>query len=716
MWVNWRPLKVKGRITKIPYATNGRKASSTDEKTWATYDEVKAVSPNIGIIFSPAEKLLGIDIDHCLTDNKIEHEQKEQIAELILEADTYTEISPSGTGLHLFLIVPMGLHLDANRHAGFECYTSGRYFTVTEDPYGEARPVREVDGGEAVRLLEIIGYPWKKEEVVPTVTATAVKEDIEPRVPVKLEDDVLLTKMFASKNGSDIRALYDGDVSTYENDESKADMALCSYLAFWTGKDPVQMERLWTASTLGSREKTKERKDYRDRTIMAAIERCHDVYSVTQKSLEIKKTSNDLDLLFLMNDKKEKVYVQNTENMCRVLRKHLDFSGRFRFDDFKNVYEIKPMQIDIWRTLEDNDAVNVQTAIQILFPFFGKVGKDMVYDAIIKVSKENRIDSASDWIKSITWDKTPRLDEWLSKVYGAPVDAYHKSVGSNWLKGLVKRIIEPGCKFDYVLVLEGEQGTKKSTSLRVLGGDWHVETTMSTDTKDFFMQFQGKAIVEFSEGETLSRTEVKRMKAIITMQSDKYRPPYERTSQDFPRRCVFAMTTNQEEYLKDETGNRRWLPVTLRIAEANVEWLTNNRDQMFAEAYHRVFNLKETVYDFPKAEMIEAQSSRRIHDPNNELVSDWYFNKLSFEQRKDGITIQQVYRDAIYAGFTAKPIDRYNEMSIADVLKNHLKLEKRRKMINAVQSTRWFDPKIKEDDEDPSVFDETEKIISGIGW
>src|ERR1019366_4581729 len=253
--------------------------------------------------------------------------------------------------------------------------------------------------------------------------------------------------------------------------------------------------------------------------------------------------------------------------------------------------------------------------------------KDMVGDAIRLISRENQFDSAIDYIKSLKWDKTNRLDSWLHDVYGVSKNEYHTAVGSNWLKGLVKRITQPGCKFDYVLVLEGEQGTKKSTSLGILGGDWHVETVMSTDSKDFYMQFQGKAIVEFSEGETLTRTEVKRMKAIITTQVDKYRPPYEALSQDFPRRCVFAMTTNQSEYLKDETGNRRWLPITL-LKEADVEWLRANRDRLFAEAYYRLTTENETVHEFPLLATADQQAARRLDEPYTEDICRWYMKTL----------------------------------------------------------------------------------------
>lgn len=410
-----------------------------------------------------------------------------------------------------------------------------------------------------------------------------------------------------------------------------------------------------------------------------------------RRSVETKKNEN-IELLFIYNKEGKKVFTLNTENIYRILKLHSNFERRFRFDSFKNIFEIKPTTTDTWRQLEDNDAVNIQTSISILFPAFSKVGKEMVYDAIIKVSKEQKIDSAIDYMEGLVWDKIPRLDTWLSSTYGTPNDLYHRAAGSNWLKGMVKRLIEPGCKFDFVLVLEGKQGVKKSTSLHILGGDWHVETTMSTDSKDFFLQFSGKSIIEFSEGETLSRTEVKRMKAIITMQYDRLRAPYERSTQDFPRRCVFAMTTNQTEYLKDETGNRRWLPVAVLLEKANVEWLQENREQLFAEAYYRVKVLKETVYEFPEKETTEIQDARRIKDPNAELVSNWYWNVIDAKTRLDGITIHQVYRDALNNHYPTRPMTKWDEMSIADILKNHLKLLKKPTNRGKVRAIHWFNP------------------------
>ncbi len=684
-FVNYKIVLKAGKKTKIPYYAKNKPASSTDEKTWLTYDEAMMNLDNgsngfdgYGIIFKPDQKLVGIDIDHCMKDGKIEHEQKKVIERLIKEADTYTEISPSKEGLHLFLLIDDegGLDTTIHKKAPYEVYTQGRYFTVTENSYGEPKPVRVVSKSEAVAILNIIGMVNKED--VPTKELLTDYKSL-------FSDDQILARMFGSKNGDDIKKMYMGDLSDYKNDESSADSALVHHLAFWTRKDAEQMERIWLASPLAQRKKTQSRKDYRDRTVQHAIENCKDVY----EPVFLKRGLEDLDLLFTTDSKGNRLYLKNTENMARLLRHHADFTGRFRYDFFKNIFEIK--EGEVWRTLEDSDTTKVQTRISVLFPeTFGNISEDIIYKTIVLVSKENQIDSASDFVKSIKWDGVPRVDTWLCKAYGVEDNLYHQAVGSNWLKGLVKRIVIPACKFDYVLVLEGEQGIKKSTSLMALGGEWYLETAMSTENKDFFMQFQGKAIIEFSEGETLSRTEVKRMKAIITMQTDKYRPAYGRLSVDFPRRCVFAMTTNQEEYLKDETGNRRWLPVACKQV-ADVDWILANREQLFAEAYKRVIIDNEKIWEFPDEETKKEQEARRIKDANDETIVDWYWNKLTADERARGITITQAHSDALNGSMSfGKSMNKFQEMSIANILRNTLHLTKKRKELNGAKITKWY--------------------------
>jgi predicted P-loop ATPase len=231
---------------------------------------------------------------------------------------------------------------------------------------------------------------------------------------------------------------------------------------------------------------------------------------------------------------------------------------------------------------------------------------------------------------------------------------------------------------------------------------------MSTDNKDFFMQFEGKAIIEFSEGETLSRTEVKKMKSIITTAVDRYRPSYGRVSEDFPRRCVFAMTTNQDEYLKDETGNRRWLPVRVVLPEANVQWLADNRDQLLAEAYTRVITNHETTYEFPREETLAQQSARRISDPNEDRVIEWYYNDphLTDTMRDEGITVQQVYTFALSG---LGQMRRYDEQNIAGILREKLKLTRVRRSIGGTQQWRWIN-------ENVSLFTALEEDLAKDVW
>lgn len=677
-WVVWMLEKVGDRTTKVPYTIRGKKASSTNPDDWATYADAKKALANfgtgIGIIFTPEETLLGIDIDHVLENKKLVGEHAAQIAALIKNADTYTEISPSGSGLHAYLKIEGRLTLSSNRRSPFEAYTSGRFFTFTEDSYGKKKPIRTVTQEEAVGILESIGYPWNKK--------SEAKELIHVN---RFSDEELLAKMFGSKNGEKIKDIYAGDVNAYDGDVSRADSSLLNHLAFWSGKDAEQMERLWLESPLGQREKTLKRKDYRTRSIENAIASCKDIYKPLRDDFEI-------DFLFTPGAKGDKLFNKNVENVARVLRQHPDFSDRFRLDEFKNRMEIKDEEK--WRPLIDSDAIVVQSQISMRYQFLRTVSKDMVYDAIIMVSKENAIDSAKLFMRSLIWDLIPRLDSWIAKTCGTEDDEYHQAVSANWMKGLVKRVMVPGSKFDYVLVLEGPQGIKKSTCLDIIGAmpdgeNWHVESTMSTDNKDFFMQMEGKAIMEFSEGETASRTEIKKMKAIITTAVDRYRPSYGRIAQDFPRHCVFAMTTNQEEYLKDETGNRRWLPVKVIFDEVNIKWLKENRDQLFAEAYHRVMVLNETTWEFPAEATLAAQESRRISDPNEERVAEWYYEFLSDQDRINGITVAQAYAGALNGIGTV--MRKYEEMMLTDIFKRALKLESKRKMVNGIQQWRWYE-------------------------
>lgn len=427
---------------------------------------------------------------------------------------------------------------------------------------------------------------------------------------------------------------------------------------------------------------------------------------------KIKKDASldELDLLFTFQGKNlEKVFTMNTENICRIFRKHPHFKGRLRYNSFTAKKEVKLFSdVDTFVERSDHDEIVLQTEISLMFSPFQKISKQMVSDAMDKVAFENSYDEAQEFFKNLVWDKKDRLDTWLHEAYGVPDDAYHKAVGKNWLVGMASRIMYPGSKFDHVLVLEGPQGSKKSSSFAVLAGQkWHMETTMSLDKKDFFEALLGKIIVEFAEGETMNRASIEKMKAIITTNVDRFRVSYGRTAQDFPRRCVFAMTTNKDQYLIDETGSRRWLPVRVERDEANLEWIAENREQLFAEAYHLLMN-KHKFWEFPREETLAQQEMRQERNPNEPLVEQYIIDNMR-TIRSEGVTVNDIYEKVFYNGFPSKPIQRYDEMVIAGILKN-IGLQKQRRMFNGVRRWIWFvDPKRRVDSLVETAY---EKIIS----
>ena len=397
---------------------------------------------------------------------------------------------------------------------------------------------------------------------------------------------------------------------------------------------------------------------------------------------------NKLELLTTTNKKGDLVYNLCTENIFRILQNHPDFKGHFRYDEWTQKMEL--LKGDKWVSLEDSHFIQIQCHISAMYGDFRMVTKDMVINGIYKACFENSFDQAVDYLKGLpAWDGIGRIDDWLSYTYETPNDDYHIAVGSNFFKGMVKRILHPGCKFDTVLILEGLQGCGKSTSFSVIAGAWHLETTMHADTKDFLLQFRGKLIVEFSEGETLSRTETKNMKALISTPTDTYRPPYGREIMDVPRRCVFAMTTNQGEYLKDETGNRRFYPVEVAAEKVNLEWLIENRDQLFAEAMYRTEVLKEGAYKYPESSSY-YQQEKMVRSSYENAILTWLEKPtrngvvVDIEQ---GVIVDDIWEYALKADISK--MRKTEEMQIALALKQ-FGWEKKRTMVNGIQKSRWY--------------------------
>lgn len=205
-----------------------------------------------------------------------------------------------------------------------------------------------------------------------------------------------------------------------------------------------------------------------------------------------------------------------------------------------------------------------------------------VLEAVSVTASKNTFHPVRDYLNGLTWDHVSRLESWLYLIMGVPLTPYSMKVAKRWMIGAVARVMKPGCKVDNVLILEGMQGEGKSTALNILGGEWFMDTPFTLGDKEAFQMIRGKWIIELGELDAFNKADSTKAKQFFSASTDTFRESYGRRTADVARQCVFAGTTNQEEYLKDTTGNRRYWPVMCNKVE--LEALREIRDQLWAEA------------------------------------------------------------------------------------------------------------------------------------
>jgi Uncharacterized conserved protein len=263
-WIVWRSETRDGDRTKVPYQPNGRHAKTSDPGTWGSFDEARTAYERegfsgIGFVFSEDDPFVGIDLDSCVTDGDLTGGAWKVVNQL----DSYTEASPSGTGLHI--IIEGFLTSDRNRTSDvkglkeLEIYEDGRYFTFT------GRSLEGTPSGVEQRAQELHTLC---EEVLPDPEPQPTGT---PQTPTDLDDQELIEKAKGADDGSKFARLWSGDISGYGDDHSRADQALVNKLAFWTGGDRDRIDQLFRQSGL-CREKWTGRPDYRRRTIDTALE------------------------------------------------------------------------------------------------------------------------------------------------------------------------------------------------------------------------------------------------------------------------------------------------------------------------------------------------------------------------------------------------------------------------------------------------------------
>jgi hypothetical protein len=215
------------------------------------------------------------------------------------------------------------------------------------------------------------------------------------------------------------------------------------------------------------------------------------------------------------------------------------------------------------------------------------------------------------------WDGTSRLETMFIDGWGAPDDPHHRAIGRNWLTSALARATTPGCKVDTMLVLVGPQGICKSRSLRILGGDFYVQTHALVKDKDFVMALHRGWLIDMAELSSMNHSDAEQIKGIISTEIDHIRPPYAAAIEAWPRHSVIVGTTNEERFLRDETGNRRFWPVGCGVID--IAWIEANRLQLLAEAKARV-ERKEDWWTVPAATLAAQEARMEVHQWAEQLA------------------------------------------------------------------------------------------------
>lgn len=319
-------------------------------------------------------------------------------------------------------------------------------------------------------------------------------------------------------------------------------------------------------------------------------------------------------------------YLATIDNIVLILQNDSEIRGSLGFDGFTGRYMVcgdLPWNDDTdSRAWQDEDDSGLRHFLEKKYAIKSKGNID---DARVLVSRENIYHPVLDYLDGLSWDKVPRAETLLIDYMGAEDTPYTRAVTRKTLAAAVRRVRQPGVKYDNVLIMVGRQGCGKSYLVSRLGGKWFSDTLTSIQGKEAYEELQGFWIVEIAELSALRKSEVEAVKHFIAKQSDSYRAAYDRHVRTRARQCIFFGTTNNAEFLRDATGNRRFLPVDVDPAKARLsvfDDLTDEvRDQIWAEACE-IERAGEKLYLDTKELRRAAEAEQDRHFEQSPLTGD----------------------------------------------------------------------------------------------
>lgn len=387
----------------------------------------------------------------------------------------------------------------------------------------------------------------------------------------------------------------------------------------------------------------------------------------------------------------------NSANNLNIIIQHDQFlKDVFKlniFDNKRYVTRSLPWRkVDTAEPLRDVDYSGVRNYIECVY---GIVSNQKVDDALALEFEKKKFHPIREYICAQKWDGIPRVNTLLVDYFGAEDNAYTRAAIRKMLVAAVARVFEPGIKFDTALILVGEQGTYKSTFIKKLGMEWFSDTFTTVQGKESFEQIQGAWLIEMAELSGLKKAEVESIKHYISKREDMFRPAYGRTVETYKRQCVFFGTTNNKDFLRDPTGNRRFMPIDVRpeyvTKSVNDDLTQDEVNQIWAEAY-QLYLAKEPLYLVGDEDIIakieqhkhsEADERKGIIEEylNTKFPDDWDKMDLCNRRRwfedplskngtvqKDFVCIAEVWCECL--GKDKTEMSRYNTREVNEILRS----------------------------------------------
>ena len=582
-WFVWRYLlDAGGTPKKPPYDfRTGKPCNSNDPALYATFEEALAAYESgkyggLGFGLGTRDGFACVDLDECrdLTTGEITTAARR----IIDEMQSYTEVSPSGDGVKIF--IRSHFALDAgHKKPGVEILTSN-YSTVTG------------------RHLE--GTPLTVETRAPELWA-------------------LLAREFG--------------VAGPDNRPQRAAKGLPAEIGGGSRNNDLFSE----ACRLRHR-------GYTEPELLAALravntERVHPPLSEDEVGKiarsAVRYPAGDAEFIVYQSGSRMGQVVPNHQGNIRLGLERLGLA--FRYDAFANVALVD------WegQTRRLEDALLHRAWLLLDETFHFRPALDFFQIVVGDLARRRSFHPVRDYLRGLTWDGTARIGIWLTTYGGAPETAYTRAVGRLFLLAAVRRVFSPGCKFDELLTLESEQGKLKSQALRALcpQDDWFSDDLpLGVDAKQIIERTAGKWIIEASELQGYSGSEVERLKGMLARQVDgPVRLAYGRMATEVPRQFVIAGTTNNmSEYLRDSTGNRRFWPVRIQVFDVTA--LKRDRDQLWAEA--AVLEAQGASIRLPEKLWPDAtaqQDARREIDPWEEMFEE------NLDLKREAILVSELW-------------------------------------------------------------------------